>query len=148
MLTTYNKKEYKCFPESDRAVLLTSNEQVDSTWVGYKRGSSIRYEKMVLKSECGKFYNINCYGYYKGQAIEIINVEGNRVEVAGSAGVYTEEFVKTVLGGKRGRDLEVWCDSSIFSDFEMRYTENGEVTKIVKGVSLEQVREKVKRVFY
>ena len=42
----------------------------------------------------------------------------------------------------------VWCDSSIFSDFEMRYTENGEVTKIVKGVSLEQVREKVKREFY
>ena len=147
MLTIYNNKEYKFFSQPGGWILLLSSEPVDDTWTKCESNNGYIYKKMVRESECEKFYVINCYGCYKGQKIEIIDIENDKVMVIGDSDNHTQEFIDLIFRGKKGRELRKWCDISVFSSFDIRYFYDYEHIEVANNVTIEQVREKVKKMF-
>lgn len=53
---------------------------------------------------------------------------------------YSKEFIKNVLGGQEGRDIDAWCDIDVFSSFFM-ITRDG-VTKEEKEIFLDTEQAK------
>ena len=147
MLTIYNNKEYKCFSLPNGQILLLSDKPEDNTWTKCEQDNKCIYKKIVNKSECERFYCINCYGLIKGQKIEIIDADNDKVMVVGNTDDYTQEFIETVFGGKKGREIRKWCNISVFSEFEIEYFEDNEHINTVHSVTAEQVKGSVKKMF-
>ena len=121
--------------------MLKSNTQWDDT---FKMFFGV-YTKVVSKSECENIRKCCIYATYKGQEIKIekINTHTNQFQVfTPSAYMYTDEFIQVVLGGKKSKDLYVWCDENIFDEFNLITTldlKGGTITK--RLITKDQAKE-------
>lgn len=147
MVALYKKKEYHILQSTDTSVLLGSKTQVDSSWVGFN-GEKLPYRKMVPIDECTKLYSVYCYGVFAGQEAELFAYRDGKFEVfAGMTDKYSNRFIKEIFNGEKGRDISVWKDPSVFSGFTIRYYNSNEEWKTKKNASLEEVLEKVEKMF-
>ena len=68
-------------------------------------------------------------------------MDSDRNQLLLSAGYsygYSEDFIKNVLGGVEGRDIDVWCNIDVFLSFFMRTKDN--ITKEEKDIILDKER--------
>lgn len=140
MIITYNGKEYFCKTISDGRVQLRSKKYEDDTFRNYK-GIYIKY---VDISECENLKYTNIFALYNNESIEVCRMDSDRNQLllyAAFSYGYSKEFIKNVLGGQEGRDIDVWCDIDVFSSFFM-ITRDG-ITKEEKEIFLdtEQAKE-------
>lgn len=123
--------------------MLKSNVKCDDTF----RMLFGIYTKVVSKDECEKLRKCCVYATYKGQEImvEKLNIHTKQFMLfTPSAYRYTDEFIKVVLGGIKGKDLYVWCDGNVFDEFNLITTPHPNGKKITKRLlTKEQAEEYV-----
>ena len=119
MIITYNGKEYFCKTFDDGKVQLRSLIYEDDT---FQNNNGI-YMKYVDISECENLKYTNIFAMYNNESIEVWRMDSDRNQLllfAASSHGYSKEFIKNVLGGQEGRDIDAWCDIDVFSSFFMR----------------------------
>lgn len=140
MIITYNGKEYFCKTFSDGRVQLRSKKYEDVTFQNHK-GIYIKY---VDISECENLKYTNIFAKYNNESIEVCRMDSERNQLllyAAFSYGYSKEFIKNVLGGQEGRDIDAWCDIDVFSSFFM--ITRDDITKEEKEIFLdtEQAKE-------
>lgn len=140
MIITYNGKEYFCKTFSDGRVQLRSKKYEDDTFQNYE-GIYIKY---VDISECENLKYTNIFAMYNNESIEVFRMDSERNQLllfAAFSSDYSKEFIKNVLGGQEGRDINAWCNINVFSSFFMITRED--ITKEEKEIFLdtEQAKE-------
>ena len=139
MIITYNGKEYFCKTFSDGRVQLRSKKYEDDT---FQNNNGI-YMKYVDISECENLKYTNIFAMYNNESIEVRRMDSDRNQLllfAASSHGYSKEFIKNVLGGQEGRDIDAWCDIDVFSSFFMRTRDD--VTKEKKEMFLDTEQAK------
>ena len=121
--------------------MLKSNIQSDE---GFRRLFGM-FVKVVIKDECENIRKCCIYATYNGQEIKVekLNIHTNQFQIyTQSAYVYTDEFIQHVLGGKKGKNLYVWCDEGIFDEFNLITTPHPKGKTIIKKtITKEQAKE-------
>lgn len=126
MICTYNGKEYVCKTFSDGRVELRTNKYEDETFKNFKgeyKNINDLYIKYVDISECKNLKYLSIFAVYNDESIEVFRMDSERHQLLVTTGFssgYSKAFIKDVLGGVEGRDIDAWCDIDVFTGFFKR----------------------------
>ena len=144
MIITYNGKEYFCRTFSDGRVELRTNKYEDETFKNFKgeyKNINDLYIKYVDISECKNLKYMWIFAVYNDESIEVFKMDYDKYQLLVTTGFsygYSKTFIKDVLGGVEGRDIDAWCDIDVFTGFFMRTRDD--ITKEEKDIILDKER--------